>query len=320
MLFVVDFGGGTLDISVIENKRNKNGWLTQVKAVGGSANLGGNDFDKAIYNNILIPAVINANGINYRENMSSENLAIVDRRMTNIAEQIKFHFQNSSELFTEEMIAEFDNEVNISASYEEYKDAVSSCVSDAKAAINDVLDGIKDRFNILPNNMKVIIVGGMAKERQIRDYIASLFGTQNIIGVMRPITAVAEGASRYAVERSNNTPAMLSSDIGIMETVSNQKRFFTILEKNTILNAPVSKSVYVGNAFEGSSNMNVEVYERNKGNMNHYKTIVIPTDRAPIGANRVKIDFVLDTNRILTVSACYVDHEYNCVETIAVQQ
>lgn len=87
-VLVFDFGAGTCDISIIELGMNQNGLYTKNLSISKFEKLGGDDIDKCIVYELLLPQLLKQNGFSMDDFITSEK-RIISNRLIKIAEQLK---------------------------------------------------------------------------------------------------------------------------------------------------------------------------------------------------------------------------------------
>lgn len=244
---VIDLGGGTFDVSILEIKDND----FIVKAVGGNPKLGGDDFDNAIADYIF-NQIENETGKNLRDNN------IAKQRIKEIAEETKIEL--SSSLESDISIAGLEPGLNVDMvlNRSQFKDLIQNnldeIISKTKETIREAgLDS--DDIN------RFVLVGGSCKHPIVNELIKENFREPYISKNMD--TAVAEGAATVCNSLNNPTQNTSTGDnrpvqfkdviahsLGI-DTVGKSKGMFSkkklhftpILQKNT--HYP-QKRVFVG--------------------------------------------------------------------------
>lgn len=179
--FVVDFGGGTLDTSILR----AGGGLNRIVAKNGISDLGGTDFDKRIAD-----YVTNLFRTEHRklidENVLADN-GQLDRVMSKIlveAEAVKKRLSDKEETtFRLENVTRTKDGVTLHMIYpvdrtvfgELTKDLVERMISACKATIDDARR--KDpKFTIRDISGGVLLVGGMTRVPAVRQAVTDFFG------------------------------------------------------------------------------------------------------------------------------------------------
>lgn len=156
-LFIVfDFGGGTLDVSLVDAFDN----IIEIQAVSGDNSLGGKDF-----NSIIAYDICAVNNLKWQD-LSPQDQAILLRE----AEQMKKELSAANEVASivrlsgREYRYEIDNQKLIDLSKEPFlriTRVLQRLMNDAEVSVEDISG--------------VIMVGGSSRMPVVRHYIASLF-------------------------------------------------------------------------------------------------------------------------------------------------
>lgn len=201
---IYDYGGGTFDTSLISIR---DGALTVVKHAGDNY-LGGADFDWAIVDEILLPAISDRFSIGSLQRHSSQDLKSVGRLrvLKNLAEKIKIELgrKNKYELFVEpidpndpDYLFKDDNEkiieLELTILREQFEKIISQSVSKSVGITNSL---IQDSGYSASNIERIVMVGGSTFVPLVREKIAEL-GIPLCLDI-DPMTVVARGAAAFA--------------------------------------------------------------------------------------------------------------------------
>jgi len=152
---VIDFGGGTLDVSIVETFDN----IINVCAISGNNTLGGIDFDHAIVEEICAEHSIDLN------NLADSEYQI----LLKAAETAKIHLANSNEITISVNVKGKKVEYTLTNSFffsraqqilERLKKPIQQAVRDSGLAISDI--------------DKCILVGGSCKMPIVQDFLGTL--------------------------------------------------------------------------------------------------------------------------------------------------
>lgn len=168
-MLVYDFGGGTLDISVLEVSGDKFSML----ATAGDNELGGVDFTEAIVD-LLADEYEDEHGVDIRESAEAyENLR-------QAAEERKKELSGSEQTTVNEpLLGQIDGEVvgirERVLTRDEFDDVTSDLIDRAESPINEALEKAGTTVDDIDN---ILLVGGSSKLNSVQDMIADKFGTE----------------------------------------------------------------------------------------------------------------------------------------------
>lgn len=311
-VFVLDVGGGTSDISVVENDHSAGS--TKVIAVGGSDKMGGGNYDDVIVRKLLKPMVLSQNPD--VGNADSRHMIRGDRKLEEIAaEEVKTHFQNEMEYKNDFIYDIFDaygiigDATEVKISYAEYRAATQECTDIIKGLVKSTLDDLSRTRNIKASDIDaVILVGGMAWERSIREMLGEFFPENKLRLAKNPMTSIALGAAMYVNDHNNTVPAMLSVDIGVWhrDPKTNKREFCCIIPRETVLNSAYTVTRPFTNNRRGAESLRVCTgIRRYKGGVamepEHVEDIIIKVPRREAFSHNMEIQITVNNNREMSV-------------------
>lgn len=248
-LLVFDFGGGTLDVSLVECFDN----VIEIQAVSGDNQLGGQDFDDMIGTYFIRSMEIPT------EDLSPEAKAVIRKS----AEKCK---RDLTQAKTAEMVV---NCQNINKKMEiSRKDVVSVCAPLFDRMGKPISKVLMDAEVSADQISRIVLVGGSCKMPVVQQYIGHLLD-RNDVETLEPDHMIALGCGVCAgiKERDEAVKDMLLTDIcpfslGI-ETLNEQDRnkplMSFIIERNTTL--PVSREYMYGNAYDDQQKIRFGIYQ-----------------------------------------------------------
>lgn len=292
MFLIFDFGGGTLDISIVDIFDS----VIEIIAVAGDNHLGGDDFNRAIAEHFC-----KENHFNYSA-LPSEVKAIVLKQ----AELCKIALSTQPEAA---MVLNYNDHVytlaldnqkllTVTADlFERIEKPIVKALHDASVSANEISE--------------VILIGGSSHMLLVQKYLENLFDTQ-INVTISPDTAVALGvgiASGIKV-RNEEIKDMVLTDIcpfslGISTTNKDDfsAPFFTpIIERNTTLPASIVKRFYTSHDDQRTISIGIAQGEKMYFKQNLFlDEIELSVTPAPEGERSVDVRFSYDINGILQV-------------------
>jgi len=295
-ILVFDFGGGTFDVSILTLADG----VFEVLATGGDNSLGGDDIDRLIID-FAIAEFMATNGID----LSNDKLAM--QKLKDEAEKTKFGLTTSptARLSIPFVTANQDGPLHLDQRIS--IEALNTMMSPMLKRLMEIVhDTIKDADISKDNIDQILLVGGSTRIPVIREIITANFGKKIAAGI-NPIECVALGASIQGAilnkQISNKvlvdvTPLALGVEIegGIAEVIvprntpvpSTQKKIFsTIADDQTEVELRI---------FQGNSDMAKE-------NVQLGRFILSDVEKAPMGMPQIEVQFDVNVNGIMSVSA-----------------
>ena len=189
-----DLGGGTLDLTILKIKKEKdNNLIFDVLSNRGDIHLGGSDFDKKLIDYC----------IKYfcKENQFQE---IEIKSNNNCCRKLKIKCENAKKLLSvkKDVIIQIDNfyqntDLIIKIRQKDFKKICKSLFD----RINTLIDNILNELRYTPIDIdKIILVGGATRIYGIKDLLIKKFGEDKIKDNINPEEAVAIGATLDAAK------------------------------------------------------------------------------------------------------------------------
>ena len=297
-IMVFDFGGGTLDVTIME----MGGGVFQVKSTSGDTQLGGTDMDNAIIEYIL-QEFRQQTGLDVRNDKAAM------MRIREAAEKSKIELSNLVSTEINLPFLAYDSSTGpknliINLTRSKLEELLRPIVEKCK---NPMLQAIQDAKLTPAEIDKIIMVGGPTRMPIVRQFVATIMGKDPERGV-DPMEAVALGAAIQAAIIAGD----VSSDILLvdvtpltlgLEVLGGLKE--ALIERNTTI--PTKKSKVFTTAADYQSAVTIHVVQGERPmaadcvSLGTFNLTGIPP--APRGVPQIEVTFDIDANGILNVTA-----------------
>src|SRR5687768_1168897 len=297
-IMVFDFGGGTLDVTIME----MGGGVFQVKSTSGDTQLGGTDMDNAIIEYIL-------QEFKQQTGLEIRNDKAAMMRIKEAGEKAKIELSNLVSTEINLPFLAYDPStgpknliINLTRSKLEelLRPIVEKCKSPMLQAIQDA--------KLTPADIdKIIMVGGPTRMPIVRQFVATIMGKEPERGV-DPMEAVAMGAAiQGAIIAGDVSTDILLVDVTPLtlglEVLGGLKE--ALIERNTTI--PTKKSKVFTTAADYQSAVTIHVVQGERPmasdcvSLGTFNLAGIPP--APRGIPQIEVTFDIDANGILNVTA-----------------
>lgn len=289
---VFDFGGGTLDVSVVDCFDD----VIEIVAVSGDNHLGGNDFDTKIAEFFCKSHDISMDSLSPEKRATLLRLA--EKAKKELTEKKAALLQMDIE--NETMAVILNNEIIIECCadlFERMAGAVKHALRDSGYSMEDIDN--------------VVLAGGSGKMPVVSYFLQNLLG-KNPVMIGSPDEIIARGAGIYAGIKARNAEIkdMLLTDIcpftlGVgVQNFNNPKNhsMSPVIERNSVL--PVSRTKLYTNAGDGQSEIKIVVYQGESFDCSDnlcLGKIEIDIEKSRLHEASISVTFSYDINGILIV-------------------
>lgn len=289
MLLIIDLGGGTFDVSLVECFEN----VVNVLAVSGDNHIGGNDFDLAIVqwfcekNNLIYDKLEKSiQGIILKTAELCKIELSKQKKATMIIDTDKVKAKN--ELTRMELVKICGN------LFARMQKPISKVLADGGITVSDI--------------NQVILVGGGCKIKIVSQFMQHIFD-EEVLSIVKPDEIVAMGVGIYAGIKARDCEIKelvlmdicpFSLGVGVTNGATNDLWFSPVIERNTVLPASKTSRFQTTTAFQKHLELQVyqgeECYAKDNLLLEIFN-IVLPGEEN----EEVDVCFTYDINGILEV-------------------
>ena len=296
-IMVFDFGGGTLDVTIME----MGGGVFEVMSTSGDTHLGGSDMDKAIIDYVA-DEFRKKDGID----LTNDNTAMT--RIREAGEKAKIELSTVMETeINLPFIANDDSgakNLEVKLTRAKLEDLVNPIVERCKSSIDKALEDAKTSSSDIT---KIVLVGGPTRMPLVKKFVSNTLGKEAESGI-DPMEAVAFGAAIQAGIMAGD----VTSDIVLLDVTPLTLGIETlggvrepIIERNTTI--PTSKDKTFTTAADSQTAVTINVVQGERPmvadnvSLGSFNLTDIPP--APRGVPQINVKFDIDANGILNVTA-----------------
>lgn len=297
-VLIYDFGGGTFDLSILNIDES----VINVLAVAGNANLGGEDID-----NRLVEYCMKEFKKKHNKDLKTNNRSV--RRLFTQCEKAKRTLSTSTmaNIEIDSLFEGIDFSISISrAKFEEL------CMDIFKKTIVPVEQVLRDAKISKQDIDDIVLVGGSTRIPKIQQMLSEFFNGKELCKSINPDEAVAYGAAIQGCLLSGNSKE-LGTDLLLIDVAplslgieTSGSSMTNIIDRNTTI--PCKKQKVFSTYVDNQPAVTIKIYEgeRPMTKDNHllgtFDLTGIPL--AKRGVPQIEVSFDIDSNGILTVSAC----------------
>lgn len=280
---VIDFGGGTLDVSIIESFDE----VMEILAVSGNNTLGGKDINEAIYKHFILSNEI------LEDNLTNEDKAVLYK----LAEGCKIALSSmpisvmAATIGGKEYSLTMDNNKLITICrpiLEEIVKPIKQVLRDSRLKIDSLQD--------------IILVGGSCKMPIISAYIKKITGRMPSTDI-NPDTAIARGAAIFAGMKSRFSALreIVMTDIcpfslgtAITDRYTKAVRMDFIIPRNSML--PTSRTRSYSASSQGQDKLTIDIYQGES---------IIPQNNTRLGMLQMSCPPTAENDHICDITLTY---------------
>ncbi len=295
-ILVYDFGGGTLDVSLMEVGDG----VFEVKSTSGDTQLGGTDMDNLVIDYIA-EDFMNKEGIDLRSDKTA------NQRLREAAEKAKIELSTTMQtsinlpFITANQAGPKHLEMTLTRS--KLEELVMPVIVKTRQPMEQA---IKDAGLSTSDITTIILVGGPTRMPVVQKFVSDIVGKEAERGV-DPMECVAMGAAIQAGVLEGDVKDVLLLDVTPLSLgIETMGEVFTqLIERNTTI--PTKKSQIFSTAAENQTSVDIHVLQGERAMAHDNTTLgrftLVGIPPAPRGIPQIEVTFDIDANGIIHVTA-----------------
>lgn len=293
-MLVFDFGGGTLDVSVVECFED----IIEIKAIFGDNCLGGKEFDEAI-----AEAFCRENEIDWKhlDEVSRQFLCMKAKEVKE-----KLTFQNTCRMECEVNGKRGSYTLDAEELYQISEEIFEKIQNVVKAAV-------RDSYLRMSDITKVLLVGGSSRMPVVQDYLSKLFGRKvEMTGDVDQLVAMGVGVYTAIKTRQSEVKNVVMTDVcpfslgtatyAAYSPETGYQKNTVMIERNSTLPARVTDTFYT--VEDGQEEILFKIYQGEHFDPRHniflgeFRISIPPADA---GEQSITVTYTYDLNGLLVV-------------------
>ena len=294
---VFDLGGGTFDVSILDVGDG----VFEVLSTNGDGHLGGDDFDQRLIDFI-------ADEFRKKEGIDIRNDAMALQRLKEAAEKAKIELSNQMETAVNLPFITADQNgpkhLQVTVTRSRFEDLCKDLFERLRGPCEQALRDAK----LNPKDVQeVVLVGGSIRIPKVQQLAKDIFQTTELDKSINPDEVVAVGAAIQGAVLQGDVKDVLLLDVTPLslgvETLGGVMT--KLIEKNTTI--PTSKKEVFSTAADNQTSVTIHALQGEREFANDNRSLgrfdlsgIAP---APRGLPQIEVEFAIDANGILNVSA-----------------
>lgn len=304
-ILVYDFGGGTLDISLVEVTETDDGRSYSTKDIDGDMELGGMDFDEALTEHI-VEDYKEVNGVDIRDD--DQTYAELRSHVERAKKELSEHESTTIVAPALGQVGDDIVAINRDISRNEFEEVIEDLLDRAR----EPLETVMNRQNMETGDLdEVLLVGGSTRVPAVQEMVEDVTGVEPTMDVA-PARVVARGAAVSGqIEKPDDDDdddtgplgtSILPRSIGVKVKRGDALIVDYLLDKGTPLEECEESSMY-STTRDNQTQVSVEVYEGETSDATDPDgddvellgdAILDDIDPAPAGEPEIEVSFSID--------------------------